>query len=494
MSRLLAPLARRRSAADDGMSVLEIVIAISILLFVMLALWSLMLASTTMGQNAKARALAVETANGYIEAVRAMPYAEVGLTGNDPTGTLVPDKRYTQGGFDVQVVPTVSWEVTSGVKTYKVLSIRVAVTAGTRQLATYTTKTYIRDRRSGVTSNVTEPSIKFVSDSPGSPENQAIVFGSRYVTVKADSSGDSPEWGVPLASIVVAGNDVVLTGSETASWTPPANSYLLTKSVYWDTTAWGDGNVLLVASAKNTASMLGIDVRYVVVDNLPPNVAPSSVTPTSTATNVAVPLQWLPSWDGTLEVPRYYLTIYQQGLSDSSDSFTSWAPSYATYETPLSRPGPEIPYTLSTSSFSRYAIGVKGCGPRWNASSLPAWTSAEAYSPAFYSRPVLTVGSAGEHSHTLSVSPPTFPATGVVYTWYRDTYTGSAWTGWATVATTTEPTHPADHLDEHVYRFRVKVDFTPTSGVPSTTGSQVITQDNTHDYAFSAPADWTQWW
>jgi hypothetical protein len=493
MSRLSAPQIRRRSTADDGMSVLEIVIAISILLFVMVALWSLMLASTTMGQNAKARALAVETANGYIEAVRSMPYTEVGLAGNDPTGTLVPDKRYNQGGLDVQVVPTVSWEVTSGVPTYKVLSIRVTVMAGTRQLATYTTKTYIRDRRSGVTSNVTEPSVKFVSDTPGSPENQSVVFDWCYVTVKADSSGDSPEWGVPLASIVVAGNDVVLTGSETASWTAPTGAFLLTKSVNWDTRTWGDGNVLLVASAKNTASMLGIDVRYVVVDNLPPNVAPSSVMPTSTATNVAVPLQWMPSTDGTLEVPRYYLTVYRQGLSDG-DSFASWAQTYATHETPLSRIGPEVPYTLPAGSFSRYVLGVKGCGPRWNAYSLPTWTSAEAYSPAFYSRPVLTVGSAGEHSHTLSVSPPTFPATGVVYTWYRDTYTGSAWTGWAAVATTTDPTYPADHLDEHLYRFRVKVDFTPTSGVASTTGSQVITQLNTHDYAFSAPADWTQWW
>jgi hypothetical protein len=490
MARVLAPRLRRRSTADDGMSVLEVVIAMAILLFVMAALWALMLASTALGQDAKARALAVETANGYIEMVRALPYADIGVSGGTPTGTLVSPKDYTQGGLNVRVVPTVSWEVTAS-PTYKILTIQVTVTSNGRQLASYRAKTYIRDRRSGVTVNVTDPAALFIDPSPA---NAAIVWGNTDVTMKGDSSGNSPDWGVPLGVMSIVGNDIVLTGSVVASWTAPASTYLSTKSVTWNTDAgsWGDGSVTLVAEARNTFGMVGIDTRYVIVDNHAPDVAPSAVSAVPTATATSVPVQWTQSTDGSLEVPRYLLTVYTQGTSSSED-LSSWAAPTVTYETPA-HAGTTVPYTLTTSPFSRYVLGVKGCGPRWNASSLPTWTSAEARSAAFYSRPVLSVAGAGDHDHTFSVTPPTFPTSGLTYSWYRDTNSGAGWTGWNLVTTTTDPTYHAEHMDEHLYRFRVKVDFTPTSGVATTIGSQVITQLNNHDYTFSAAPDWTPWW
>jgi hypothetical protein len=227
------------------------------------------------------------------------------------------------------------------------------------------------------------------------------------------------------------------------------------------------------------------------VDNYPPNVAPSAVSAVPTATSQAVPVQWTWSVDGTLEVPRYYVTVYEQGTSSSED-LSSWSSSNATYETPT-HSGTTIPYTLATSPFSRYVLGVKGCGPRWSVDLLPSWTSAEARSAAFYSRPLLSVAGTGDHDHTFSVTPPAFPASGLTYTWYRDTNSGTGWTGWQAIGTSTDPTYHAEHLDEHLYRFRVRVDFTPTSGVATTIGSQVMTQLNNHDYSFSAPADWTQW-
>jgi hypothetical protein len=194
--------------------------------------------------------------------------------------------------------------------------------------------------------------------------------------------------------------------------------------------------------------------------------------------------------DGTLEVPRYGLTIYKQSPSSSED-LGSWSSSNATYETPA-HAGTTIPYTLAASPFSRYIVGVKGCGPRWDAVSLPNWTSAEARSVALYSRPLLSVSGSGDHDHTFSVTPPSFPTSGLTYTWERSTNSGTGWSDFQGVATTTDPNFHADH-GEHLSRFRVKVVFTPTSGAQTVIGSQIITQSG-HDDAFAAAPDWTPWW
>jgi Tfp pilus assembly protein PilV len=494
MTRLLAPPARRRSAADEGMSVVEVVIAMSILLFVMIALWSLMLASTTMGQDAKARALAVETANGYIEWVRSLPYKDIGFQDpsiNEPSGTLYRERQTEQGGLVARVVPAVTWEATAGVKTFKILNIQVTVSTGTRQLAAYSTTTYIRDRRSGVTSNITEPSIRF-----SVPANQAIVFGSQDVMVTADSSGDSPEYGVPLASVTIKGDDTLLTdGNVFASWTMPTSTFLTTRSLSWNTilSPWSDGGVMLVASASNTVGMLGVDVRYVLVDNVAPNVPPSEVTTVPTTTDVAVPMQWTQSTDGRLEVPRYYLTIYRQGPSDTSDYFAAWPePTTEAYETPPTHPGTTIPYTLAATAFSRYVVSVKGCGPRWNLTDMVTWTSSPAHSAFIISRPRLSsVTSADAGSHTLAVTPPTFYVIGLPqYTWYASTDSGVTWTA---AATTTDATWTNSTVaPSTAYRYRVQADFTPASGTPASVGTQVMAQTSAEDYLFSAPADWTQ--
>jgi hypothetical protein len=285
----------------------------------------------------------------------------------------------------------------------------------------------------------------------------------------------------------------VLTGSQVASWTLAANTYLDTKSMTWDTLAgsWPDGNVALFAQATNTFGMTGSDSLSVLVDNVRP-ADPGAPAAVPTATADVVPVQWIWSMDGTLEVPRYALTIYRQGPSSSED-LGSWSITSATYETP-SHAGTTIPYTLAASQFSRYIVGVKGCGPRWDAVLLPEWTSAEVRSAALYSRPLLVVAGTGDHEHTLAVSTPTFAATNVTYTWYRSEDAGAGWTAWEVITGEVGSSYHVHHLDEHPYRFRVKVDFTPTSGVATTIGSQVITQSGNHDYAFSGTPDWTPWW
>jgi hypothetical protein len=80
------------------------------------------------------------------------------------------------------------------------------------------------------------------------------------------------------------------------------------------------------------------------------------------------------------------------------------------------------------------------------------------------------------------------------YTWYRSEDAGAGWTAWEVITGEVGSSYHVHHLDEHPYRFRVKVDFTPTSGVATTIGSQVITQSGNHDYAFSGTPDWTPWW
>jgi hypothetical protein len=265
--------------------------------------------------------------------------------------------------------------------------------------------------------------------------------------------------------------------------------------VNWNTLlgSWPDGSVTLMAQARNAFGMIGLDLRTVVVDNYAPNVSPAYVVTVPTATAETVPMMWAPSTDGNLEVPQYYLTVFQQGLTSTEDLAT-WAVRNAAYPTP-SRATTDVPYTLATTPFSRHVVRVKGCGPRWNASSNPSWTSADAESARFYSRPRLSVGHWESMDHEIRVSTPTFnTVVAPYYTWYVDTDPGTGWTGWTEVALEHGASLHVPESETIKYRYRVKVDFTPTDGVAATTGSQVLAQAAAHDHLFSAPADWTPWW
>jgi hypothetical protein len=333
-----------------------------------------------------------------------------------------------------------------------------------------------------------------VSPDPPYPPSSVVWGNDVIVTVKGDSSGDTPDWGVPLQSLRIDGDGHLLTGSETALWAIASNTYVAQESMGWNTTTgeWSDGYVSLVAMATNVFGMTGLDARTVLLDNYTPNVPPSNVATVPTATDVSVPLTWTESTDGTLRVRGYSLTASQQGMDGAWQLLTpiSWEPpAYI---------GTTVPTcTLSVAAFSRYTVSVRGCGPRWYPPTSDAsWLSAAAVSPPFVSRPLLTGTGGGTTNHVLRVTPPSFAtATTPMYTWYYARDPGTGWSPWYELYRGTSASLSVYHASATpLYRYRVRAEYVPAATVATQTiGTQVLQQTTATD-DFSAPSDWSVWW
>jgi type II secretory pathway pseudopilin PulG len=182
-----------RLHSEDGFSLIEVMFAVSIGLFVLMALFALLAASSDEGRYANRIILATNLANQFIEQARAMPFASVGTTGAvvpDVSGDLAASETVSYQGIAFPVTRQVTWvdDPSNGATNtptpydYKKFVLSISYNGGASWLRF---STYIRDSVAVLTGAPT------VIWDPSVPITGSYVGGSLRLKAYAEATGSA---------------------------------------------------------------------------------------------------------------------------------------------------------------------------------------------------------------------------------------------------------------------------------------------------------------
>ena len=473
---------------DDGMTIIEVVIASAVLLFALTALLGLLAVSTGMTAKAKTQTVAVNRANSFIEQVRAADY----LTLNQAQlNAIAASNAGTTGNVAVSVAASMTpfWIAgvpTSGPPSYIKVGVTVVAT-GVGAPFTYRTGTYLRQWKMAVDPGKIKPTVTFSSDTP---QSGAVVFGD--VSVRVGGQAHSNMIAVPLQrfGIYAAGTPVVET---------TLTAQDMTVDGIWDTTLWPDGSVPLTAEGRD-ATQLQVISRSVIIDNLPPTSTPSALSLDAVTSNAAATWGWGSVKDGVSPVDDYLMRVFMQNSAGTFDATSIIV-------NPSVKDG-RIAQSVSTTALSRYYVAVRGRRPRETYSGYTGTDiGPEAASGYFISRPnfsgTITVNTPGTNPKGskpgsvaqftpsgFTYSTPTFARSAETVTWQYRYGTTTAWTNFTNGV---QITAPAVGIISKV-SVRCLVKLTPSGG------SQIVVPSGIADYTGtsgtlvrSATVDWAKW-
>lgn len=359
---------------EDGMSVLELVLAAFILFFVFTAMLGLIGTTTKMGQNAKARVAMTNAVSSHMEWVRSLEFDEVDLVGTTADGVVEPTYTYTVDGYTV----TISNQISVGQDGTKELEIAATANSPNFSGISMTTFAAIRDD-SGLSlytleeESVDAPIVEFTSMTPVA---DTTVYGSHaqgeqalYIEADAEAQVD----GAIIAEMRYYCQGELLRNGSTifapiAEWTPgvsPARELFR-----WDSTqvdengdpVIDDGWRLVYVIVTDDEGNEGRAERRFYVDNYDPQ-APGEMK-SEVQDDTETRLSWGVAMDGTDPTFGYKVQVY---------SYDTLGDLYGYPEAPTEDPA----YIHQGSSFSRYTARVKAVSPRNNESD---WTNlAEPY-------------------------------------------------------------------------------------------------------------------
>ncbi len=428
--------AMRAMNSDEGMSLLELVIAAAILFIAVTSVFGLLIASTNMSVFAKQQNTTTNAATNYMEYVRSLPYAAVGVQGTSVPGSLTVETSMAVAGVSVVIRPGVEYvddPDIEGPKNYKRVDVWVKTTVGnTGRVLEQTYTTYVRDSDTlgGLTSLIAPPEIEF--DDAQSPGNGDTVFGSVQVAARAKSVGanlSAVNFRVDGALMQGGGIFPIPDNAGVAEWTSIGDPGPIDFSMLWDTAATDGGGVPLYPDGLRNIQLAATDdlgqtsprVRSVLVDNAAPS-APATVTGSADTSSTGT-ASWALAMDGTDAAPWYGLTVHEQ--SGSGDD--SWE---TTYETPA-----HIAVTTAdhpATWFSRYRAVAQAFSSRGLAGATRMTddgyvsrsqiygTATAVYVGTLPKRWVVTV--------QPKLTPPTFPYYDITNTWYRADVPAGPWT------------------------------------------------------------------
>jgi type II secretory pathway pseudopilin PulG len=116
-----------RAQPDGGFTIVETVMAISILLIVTLSVMGTLAFATATEATSVQRQKALDIANQRIDTAKAMTYGDIGVVGGNPPGAIQPE--VTIDGFLVETAVQRKWEAVSGTQTastYKTITVTVS--------------------------------------------------------------------------------------------------------------------------------------------------------------------------------------------------------------------------------------------------------------------------------------------------------------------------------------------------------------------------------
>ena len=430
---------------DEGMTLVEILVASVIMFIILTAVLGLVAQTTAMGVQAKRKTMLTNAVSAYVERAQGLPFAQIGVAGVDTSGTLDPAYVEDEGEFTITIVPTVLPGANSDLKTLR-LAVTLLDTRGNAE--TLNTDVAIRNRQQYLIrpsrNRATDPAVRFISPTPA---EGTVVFDDTWyegtelrslrLGLFAEASTDRT-----LESAQVWCDDVRLLkdglGTD-ATWPIGVRTWTLSSFV-WDTRQTElveeveteiipDGMRTISLYSQDSSGVNVYSVRHLLVDNHEPADPGPPVPTVKTAT--ATDLAWDIAMDGTTPADHYGVWIWRlkTAAEYAADSSFRWL-----Y---VSNPEMSVPsYALTTTPFTRYWAGIRAFSPRDLQSGLVVAEN-------FTSRPLL----GGTYAVTerkdkgskyykttldLSVTPPNFAThENPSYTWswrYSDGTPGSATT------------------------------------------------------------------
>lgn len=281
---------RRWTASDEGVSLIELVIAALILFIAVTAVFGLILKAMDMSIQAKQQNIGLSVGSSYIEQVRALPYEAVGVVGGSVPGSLSVSTTMTISNFQVTVTPDVVMvdDPWIGPNAYKSLTVTVTVDApGVARPITRVVRTFIRKAETMAAGHEVPGALRIAYDS-AMPARNSYVQQVMTIPFTATNSNTA----VLITTLDILGTHDKskrggwLTGSggppespEFAQWAN-VDANTISKVFSWDTARlltdgvtreWPDGPYVLEATAQDAVGNIAHTVWTVVVDNDPPS-------------------------------------------------------------------------------------------------------------------------------------------------------------------------------------------------------------------------------
>lgn len=469
---------------DEGMTLIEIVVAAVILFIILTGVLSLLTQTTMMSAQAKGINVANNAVNSYVEWVRSLDFAEVDLSTESSAGVLA-DYSVAAEGYTVEIIPTITAGENGALKN---VHLQVTITRVDGAVESFETTVIIRDQEQYLTiaqrDPVTDPVVTFVSPTPPAGAVMWETYwldGAEIRPLQIAATAEASE-GRTIATASVWVDDqwkLKDTYGDLAEWIVGEETWTLSPYFGWDTlqvdvglddegnpytiTQVPDGLRTVLCYVRDSADIAVYASRQFVVDNEAPP-APASVTHVAGA-SMAGTLVWSEVYDGTTSAHGYRLQLARQAATAVGDTYpfddgSGWVTEQTDLTATSVTPG-DVP-------LARYFARVQAFSPR------PLWSDFTDIAEPFVTRPQLggtyTVVQAKKSwttSALLTTTPPAFPVSGPVsYKWYR--VDGATET---LLATTTTPSYAVPAIVKNVtkattanypvYYFRLKVVLTP---------------------------------
>jgi len=466
-------------ARDEGVSVLEVVLAAFILFFVLTAVLGLVGTSTKMNIDAKARSVMNNAVASHIEWVRSLDFEQIAMSGSSAEAVVDPTYTYTVDGFTITISNTIS----AGQGGTKELQVTAQAAAPGYPTVSMSTLTAIRDVES-LTSRVTDdenaPEIEYKSLT--APPD-AVVYGSYEM-------GGSPlyveAWAKSVDPATISefsyycGTEILRDGStifaNVAYWTPGTQT--VQHAFRWDTRQVDEDGQRTIQDGWRIVRAIAIDSegrqsfidRRVYVDNevpLPPTSGPAAQVQTSIETR----LSWPVAMDGTDPTWKYGLDIQRMTTGGSWDLLGTYVQTNPAY-------------IQATTPFSLYRASVKAGSPR------NLWSAYVDGAEWYASRAELSGSSTTSYSGknalrtattdvSVTCTPPTFQTSDIVYEVYRSVDPANM--GTTPYAVSAGPTFE-ETISKRVGKFgtpdtwhyQFKASFTPAGGSPMVVWSDIV--------------------
>ena len=360
---------------EDGMSVLEIVLAAFILFFVFTAMIGLVGATTRMGMNSKARVAMTNAVSSHMEWVRSLSFDEIAITGTTPDGVIEPTYTYTVDGFQVTIDNQIS---TSADGMTRELAVTASASAQGFTTVSMTSFAAIRGDGTVITG---DPGGGDPGGDPGdpgdgpivefttlTPDEDAVAYGAYvlggsplYVEARAEAQGAGDvitDLRYYCAGELLRDGNTVF--ADVAEWQPGVSP--ASERFRWDTRQVNDAGDSIVQDGWRVVYIIAVDStgaegrteRRFYVDNHAPGTpgAVEALVQDDTETRVS----WGIAQDGTDPAVKYEIALAQVNLAGGTGS----AGTFIT-ETPA--------HIHLGSSFSRYTATVRAGSPRnlWGA-------------------------------------------------------------------------------------------------------------------------------
>ena len=320
----------RSRHSDDGFSVVELMVAASILFFVLTAMVGLLGVSSQMTVTARERSVLTNAVASYIDEVRALPWDQI-VTPGAPLQRVV-------NNVTVTINMTVETKQAQGDEYIKYARIS-ATGVLNGQSQTYVTRVAMRNPSFNRTLSTDPDAPQVTFDDTVAPlEDEVLMLGERLNggAISLKTKAFSPNDQITDVNYLVGSPTTALypqLGGLPASYHPSPAAQTVYNSPAWNTNQQPglvDGFQTVTVSVKDSRDRPISITRRFIIDNYAPG-APG--TPIETALSAtSINLAWTAARDGGIDVPgvpyyasRYSYTVSKEPSASVTTTTTAWS-------------------------------------------------------------------------------------------------------------------------------------------------------------------------